>query len=75
MKNEKTPRHIKIIINGFPELVRENASISELIILYREGDADLIVEHNGVFVRPARYESARVLPEDRLEFINPNFGG
>jgi hypothetical protein len=38
-------------------------------------DRDLIVELNGRFVFPHDYASVQVHPEDRVEFIHPNFGG
>lgn len=68
-------RNAKIIVNGFPETVPEHATIAELIAHFKEGDTDLIVEHNGRFVFPQKYAETRVSAGDRLEFINPNFGG
>ena len=65
----------ELIINGFKEEVPENATLSELIRLFMEGDVDLIVELNGQFVYPRHYGELRVKPGDRIEFINPNFGG
>ena len=64
-----------IIVNGFPERISENISLRQLIILFREGDANLIVEHNGRFVYPRDYGKIRLSEGDRIEFINPNFGG
>jgi len=64
-----------IIVNGFAERVLEDISIRQLIILFQEGDTDLIVEHNGRFVYPRDYEKTRLSEGDRIEFINPNFGG
>jgi len=66
---------IQIVINGLTETVPKNMFISQLIIFYREGDTDLIVEHNGRFVYPKQYASTPLLTGDRVEFINPNFGG
>ena len=66
---------IQVIINDIKETVTENTTISELIIRYKEGDADLIVEHNGRFVYPRKYEEIILSHDDRIEFINPNFGG
>lgn len=64
-----------VIINGFPEKIPEHMTVAQLIILFKEGDRDLIVEHNGRFVYPSQYESTIVSNGDRIEFINPNFGG
>ena len=68
-------RNIQIIVNGFPETVPENATISQLLEHFKEGDTDLIVERNGRFVFSETYASTRVAEGDRLEFINPHFGG
>ena len=66
---------ISIIMNGFEETVPDSTTISQLIIRFKEGDVDLIVEHNGCFVYPSNYAATKVSPGDRVEFINPNFGG
>lgn len=64
-----------VIVNGFAERVPEDISVRQLIILFQEGDTDLIVEHNGRFVYPRDYGKLRLSEGDRIEFINPNFGG
>lgn len=69
------PEHITIIVNGFPEAVPGDATIAHLISHFKEHDVDLIVEHNGRFVYPNVYASTAVADGDRIEFINPNFGG
>ena len=66
---------IEVIINGIKESLAENTTISQLIVGYKEGDVDLIVERNGRFVYPRNYEEIILLNDDRIEFINPNFGG
>jgi thiamine biosynthesis protein ThiS len=66
---------IEIIINGFPEKVLEGTTISDLVIRFGEGDVDLIVEHNSRFIYPRNYGDIIVSKGDRIEFINPNFGG
>lgn len=66
---------INIIVNGFTEAVPENTTIRQLIVRFREGDPDLIVEHNGCFVYRKDYHATTVFPGDRIEFIRPNFGG
>ncbi len=66
---------IRIIVNGFEETVQPGMAVSRIIAHFKEGDADLIVEHNGRFVYPAKYDETFVSEGDRIEFINPNFGG
>ncbi len=66
---------IHITLNGFEEAVVSEATIASLIRDFNEQDSDLIVEHNGCFVYPAEYGKRVLQDGDRLEFINPNFGG
>jgi sulfur carrier protein len=66
---------ITIVVNGFEENVPAGATLDRLIRLFNEGDTDLIAEHNGRFVYPKDYAATRVADGDRVEFINPNFGG
>jgi len=66
---------IRITVNGLPEEVPSSSTIVDLIVRFQEVDRDLIVEHNGRFVFPQDYASTRVAPNDRVEFIHPNFGG
>ena len=66
---------IQILVNGMVETVPADSLIAELIERFGEKDPHLIVEHNGRFVFPQEYRTRRVSSGDRLEFINPNFGG
>ena len=68
-------KKIEIIVNGLQEKVPENTAISHLIDLFEEGDVHLIVEHNGHFLFPQQYAITKVAEGDRVEFVNPNFGG
>jgi thiamine biosynthesis protein ThiS len=66
---------IEIIINGFPEKVLKGTAIADLVTRFKEGDVDLIVEYNSRFIYPRNYGEIVVSNGDRIEFINPNFGG
>lgn len=66
---------IKIKLNDVIEEVASDSSLQALIRRFKEADPDLIVELNGRFVYPRAYSGTIVQPGDRLEFINPNFGG
>ncbi len=66
---------IEVIISDLKEIVPENVTITELIVRFKERDINLIVEHNGRFVYPRAYIKTHLANGDRLEFINPNFGG
>lgn len=71
---EKT-QFIEITLNDEAEQVAANSSLDALIRHFGEADPDLIVELNGRFIYPRTYASTIVRGGDRLEFINPNFGG
>lgn len=66
---------VNIILNGFEEPIPRGSTIDDLIRRFGEGDVDLIVERNGRFVYPQRYGEIVAEKGDRVEFINPNFGG
>jgi thiamine biosynthesis protein ThiS len=68
-------KEIEIIVNGLKEKVLKNTSIAQLIEDFKEYDAHLIVERNGQFVYPQKYATTIVVSGDRIEFLNPNFGG
>ena len=68
-------KKIQIIVNGLEERVPLNSSVSTLIEQFKEDDAHLIVEYNGQFLYPKHYDTTLVVEGDRIEFINPNFGG
>ena len=40
-----------------------------------EHDVGLIVEHNNRFVYPQKYSTTVLSDGDKVEFINPDFGG
>lgn len=64
-----------IILNGLGEEVAENITIQACIEFFKEGDPDLIVEHNGRYVYPRDYAAKILKQNDTIEFINPNLGG
>ena len=68
-------RLIEIILNDMPQRVPADCSLEALIRSLEETDPDLIVELNGRFVYSRNYATTIVSAGDRLEFINPNFGG
>jgi sulfur carrier protein len=69
------PAEIEIELNGFPEKIPSPCSLSQLIESHGDGDVHLIVELNGRFVYPHDYSGKILSDGDRVEFINPNFGG
>ena len=71
----KDAEKIEVTINGFKEKVPKGSTITELILAYDEMESAMMVEQNGRFVYPQKYDTT--LPEegDVLEFIHPDFGG
>jgi len=70
-----TMKTIEIILNGYKEKVPENITIDKLISFFHEKDSHVIVELNNKYVSPHTYSSVVVSDGDRVEFINPDFGG
>jgi len=66
---------IDILVNDIPERVPAGSNVQSLIERFDETDPHLIVELNGRFVYSQTYGVTIVKEADRLEFINPNFGG
>ncbi|HNT69669.1 MAG TPA: sulfur carrier protein ThiS [Syntrophorhabdaceae bacterium] len=66
---------IGIILNGMMEKVPANTTIADLIRTMDEKDSGLIVELNNRFVFPQKYPEAVLSEGDKVEFINPDFGG
>ena len=66
---------IEITLNGMKERVPPGTTISDLIRHVGETDKHLVVEHNNRFVHGYAYPSTTLDDGDRVEFINPDFGG
>jgi len=66
---------IEITLNGMREKVLSGTSIRDLIVQSRENDKNLIVEKNNRFIHPHTYGSTILEDGDRVELINPDFGG
>ena len=68
-------RDIEIAFNGLKEKVPAGMTIADLIERTGENDKNLIVERNNRFVHCETYRSVTLSDGDRVEFINPDFGG
>lgn len=68
-------KEIEITVNGVKEKIPEESTIAGLIGFFNEDDVHLIVEQNGQFVYPHNYATTIVTAGDKIEFLNPNFGG
>ncbi|MBA4418631.1 MAG: thiamine biosynthesis protein ThiS [Syntrophus sp. (in: bacteria)] len=66
---------IEVILNGTKEKVPVDTTISQLLVLENERDKHVVVELNNKYVFLQKYETTVVSDGDRIEFINPDFGG
>lgn len=66
---------MRIFINDFEEEVHNGCTVEDAIRRWEENDVNLVVELNHCFVHPDTYSSVRLREGDRLELINPAFGG
>ena len=66
---------MRIILNGFEETIPEGLTLLGLINHTQEGDLHLIVELNGRFIPEKDWDHHLLNENDRVEFINPCFGG
>lgn len=64
-----------IQLNGIKETIPDGLTIQQLIEWAKEGDPDLIVEQNNVYIYPRNYKKTDVKENAVIEFINPNLGG
>ncbi|HOD75601.1 MAG TPA: sulfur carrier protein ThiS [Syntrophorhabdaceae bacterium] len=69
------PPQIEIILNGLKEKVLAGTTIADLIKMSGEEDKHLVVERNNRFIHPQTYHATPLSEGDRIEFINPDFGG
>lgn len=75
MLTKMTVPHIEIVLNGLREEVPAGTTVAELIRMSGEEDKHLIVECNNRFIHPHAYPKTAVEEGDKVEFINPDFGG
>lgn len=66
---------MEIIYNGVRENVPDTTAVSDLLDKANEKDRGLIVEVNNKFIFPGDYGKTFLSEGDRVEFINPDFGG
>jgi thiamine biosynthesis protein ThiS len=66
---------MEIVCNGVRENVPDTTAVSDLLDKANEKDIGLIVEVNKRFIFPGDYGKTFLSEGDRVEFINPDFGG
>jgi len=66
---------MQILLNGWPENIQPDETLTDLIDRLGEDDPALIVELNGRFVYPDKYGSTKIQEGDKVELIHAAFGG
>jgi thiamine biosynthesis protein ThiS len=67
---------LKFVFNGFPEEIAGcSITVQDLLDRTQEKDPAVIVEINGRFVFRQDFKTRTIVEGDRVEFINPSFGG
>ena len=64
-----------IIFNGLPHTLPDGTTVADLIDMMDEHDLNLIVEVNHKYIFARNYATTVLKDADRVEFINPDFGG
>ncbi len=70
-----TEPSIAITVNGIEESVPRGLTVEALVALLKEKTPHLLVEHNGEYIFPEQWTRIHVQSGDRLELIQPCFGG
>lgn len=68
-------KEMEILYNGVQEEIPPDTTISDLVEEAHERDIGLIVELNNRFIFPQDYGKTFLSEGDKVEFINPDFGG
>ena len=66
---------MQIIVDGLPKQVPDGATVGEVLRLLGEPIGSILVEVNGIYLRPGDYDRRALAPGDRLEVILPATGG
>jgi len=66
---------MKIVLNGDPTDIAENASVNELLTQFKLTPARVAVELNEQLVKRAQFDATRLKPGDRVEVVTLVGGG
>ena len=66
---------MKLVVNGDQRELDPAITVAQLLLLDNEPVNQVLVAVNGVFVPPSRHATTRFADGDRVEIINPIFGG
>lgn len=76
-QSERQPakRGVKITLNGTEERFPRGITILALLHIVHEKDRHVMVELNNRYVAPNNYAKTMLSAGDKVELINPDFGG
>lgn len=66
---------MRVVLNGEERQLTEGATVSAVLAQEGEPADHVLVEINGAYCPPRRYENTRLTEGDRMEIILPAFGG
>lgn len=66
---------LEVTVNDYEVRTPSPSTVEALLEQLKEADPHMIVELNGRLVYPTRYASTEIRDGDRVEIINPDFGG
>jgi len=66
---------LEVLVNDFKVSAPVPSTVEMLLEQLKEADPHMIVELNGRLVYPKRYATTEIRDGDRVEIINPDFGG
>lgn len=66
---------MRVMINGEERQLADGVTISVMLADEGEPADHVVVEINGVYCPPRRYNTVRLVEDDRVEIILPAFGG
>ncbi len=74
--SEKADRPwIEITLNGLKKKVVEQTTLAELLDYFVTNEISLAVARNGTVVHQGHYCLTKLEEGDKIQFINPDFGG
>lgn len=66
---------IRITVNGEPRTIASDATVADLVQLFRLAPERVAVERNEALVRRANFGSTKLSPDDRIEIVTLVGGG
>lgn len=66
---------MRVVLNGVERQLAQGATVSAMLAQEGEPADHVLVEINGAYCPPRRYDNTPLAEGDRIEIILPAFGG